>query len=73
METREFGKPLTNLENIVPEKLSTADKLARPYFPAKPKKREFSHFTPRVKTAVSDSEVFSLAFNHDGTLLASAV
>lgn len=57
----------------MPENVRAAELLTKPFVQAKPKTLQFSHFTPRFRATVSDSEVFSLAFNRDGTLLASAV
>jgi hypothetical protein len=72
METREFGKQLTNLELSQLPNIKDAEFATKKFVAPKPKALQFSHFAPRLKANLSDSEVFSLAFNRDASLLASS-
>ena len=72
METREFGKQITNLDQFQSINSKLAETYTKTFVASKPKMLEFSHFTPRLRAIVSDSEVISLAFNRDASLLASS-
>lgn len=71
MESREFGRLLTNIEDF--SQKYKYDSMMKPTKPSLRKQLHFSHFAPRLKVNLSDCEVFALAFNRDGTLMASSL
>ena len=76
MESREFGKLLTN--NMQDWALDLMEKQSTVLMKPMKKRPEvntqkFSHFTPRIRVKAGDSEVFAMALNKDATLLASSL